>query len=422
MSDNDAASTSAGADGGLNWWGMLTDPAFIGNPYPELHRLRRAAAVHRDEGSGIFFVLGHAEFRQMAMAPEMGRDTRLWTYGWNRPESKERDPLSYELFSAFQQQMVNANPPDHRRMRDVFEKLLRPSEMASYAAMIEAECAALIEQMPVGQPFDFMSSFARLLPTRVARNLYGIGPEMDDQLALWNAAVIKIGDILMGPEQKKEALEALRAYKAFLRRHLDRPRQEHACPFAFVDSALEAMIQGVMDEEETLNNLLGIISGNETTATLLGNGLYALLQNPAELARLRADRSLMRPAIEEMLRFEPAINFILRVAITDFRLGDVEIPAGSMAIGLVCAINRDPLKFDKPDAFDAGRNPNAQSIFGGGPHVCIGAALARLEAQTAFTALLDRFPEIALGGTPAWWSDRTNQRGLETLTIIVKAH
>lgn len=108
-----------------------------------------------------------------------------------------------------------------------------------------------------------------------------------------------------------------------------------------------------MDENETVNNLLGIISGNETTATLLGNGLYALLQNPAELARLRADRSLMRPAIEEVLRFEPAINFILRVAIADFRLGDIEIPAGFLVIGLVCTINSDPLKFDRPDVFDA---------------------------------------------------------------------
>lgn len=419
MTDSDAASP-AETGGSLNWWGMLTDPAFISNPYPVLHRLRDAGPVHRDEGSGIFFVLGHAEFRQMAMAAEMGRDTRLWTYGWNRPESKERDPLSYELFSEFQRQMVNANPPDHRRMRDVFEKLLRPGEMARYAAMIEAECTALIDQMPAGSPFDFMSAFARLLPTRVARNLYGIPPEMDGQLALWNAAVIKIGDIMMGPAQKTEALDALRAYKAYLRSHLESPPQARDCPFAFTGNALEAMQQGVMDEDETVNNLLGIISGNETTATLLGNGLYALLQNPAELARLRADRSLMRPAIEEMLRFEPAINFILRVAITDFRLGDIDIPAGSMAIGLVCAINRDPLKFDRPDVFDAGRTPNAQSIFGGGPHVCIGAALARLQAQAAFTALLDRFAEIELAGTPAWWTDRTNQRGLETLPIIVR--
>jgi cytochrome P450 len=149
----------------------------------------------------------------------------------------------------------------------------------------------------------------------------------------------------------------------------------------------------------------------------LGNGLLTLLRHPGQLERLRANRELMKPAIEEMLRYEPSINFILRVAITDFECGGVRIPAGSMAIGLVGAINRDPARFDDPDTFDIARQPNAQSIFGGGPHVCIGAALARLEAQVAFNALLDRFPRIDLAGEHIWWVDRTNQRGLQCLPI-----
>ena len=97
----------------VDWWALFADPTFLTSPYQELKRIRDLAPVHYDDVSGVYFVLSHDAFRRMAMAPEMGRDTRLWTDGWNNPKNKEQDPLSYELFSAFQPQMTNANPPDH---------------------------------------------------------------------------------------------------------------------------------------------------------------------------------------------------------------------------------------------------------------------------------------------------------------------
>jgi hypothetical protein len=408
-------SASPPAASGIDWWTMLTDPAYLADPHAELKRIRELGSIHHDKTSGIYFVLGHSEFRLMAMAPEMGRDTRLWTDGWSRPENKQRDPLSYELFSEFQRQMVNANPPDHRRMRDVYEKALRPGQMAQLLPMIEAECRRLLDALPVDTAVDFMIAFANHLPLRVSRNLFEIPPEMDKQLAQWNMALIKIGDIMMAPDQKREALAALRAYKDYLRGHLASRRGNPGD--GFTGLALSALADGTMDEEETLNNLLGLVSGNETTVTLLGNGMLTLLRHPAQFDKLRSNPHLMRSAIEEMLRYEPSINFILRVAIKDFQCGEFCIPAGSLAIGLVGAINRDPARFEAPDVFDIARQPNAQSIFGGGPHVCIGAALARLEAQAAFTALLERFPRIDLAGEPVWWVDRTNQRGVQNLPV-----
>jgi cytochrome P450 len=408
-------SVSPPTSSGIDWWTMLTDPAYLRNPHAELKRIRELGPIHYDSASGVYFVLGHSEFRLTAAAAEMGRDTRLWTSGWSRPENKPRDPLSYELFSEFQRQMVNSNPPDHRRMRDVYEKALRPSQMAQLLPMIEAECRQLLDALAVDTPVDFMTAFANHLPLRVSRNLFEIPPEMDKQLAQWNTALIKIGDIMMSPDQKREALTALRAYKDYLRGFLASRRGSPGD--GFIGLALSALADGTMDEEETLNNLLGLISGNETTVTLLGNGMLTLLRHPAQFNKLLSNLHLMRSAIEEMLRYEPSINFILRVAIKDFRCGEFCIPAGSLAIGLVGAINRDPARFEDPDVFDITRQPNAQSIFGGGPHVCIGAALARLEAQAGFTALLERFPRIELAGEPVWWVDRTNQRGLQNLPV-----
>lgn len=406
---------SEAAFAAIDWWTLLTDADYLANPHTQLRRIRESAPVHQDAATGIYFVLGYDEFYAMARAPEMGRDTRLWTHGWSSPENKRHDPLSYELFSEFQRQMVNANPPDHRRMRDVYEKAFRPARMAQIVPMIEAECRQLLDALPGDTPVDFMTAFANHLPLRVSRNLFEIPPEMDRQLAQWTAPLIKIGDILMTADQKREALAALRQFKDFLRGHLAARRDNPGD--GLIGLALGALADGTMDEEETLNNLLGLISGNETTVTLLGNGLLTLLRHPAQLDRLRSDPSLMRSAIEEILRYEPSINFILRVAITDYPCGGVRIPAGSLAIGLIGAINRDPARFESPDRFDIARQPNAQAIFGGGPHVCIGAALARLEAQAAFAALLERFPRIELAGEPVWWTDRTNQRGLQTLPL-----
>jgi cytochrome P450 len=172
-----------------------------------------------------------------------------------------------------------------------------------------------------------------------------------------------------------------------------------------------------MDEEETLNNVVMLISGSRTTLTLLGNGLLSLLKHPAQFDKLRANRGMMRLAIEEMLRYEPGSSIIPRAGIKDFQCGDVRIPAGSLAIGLVGAINRDPERFADPDAFDITRQPNPQLAFGGGAHVCIGKALARMTGQVAFNALMNRFPRIELAGEPVWWTDRSDQRGLESLPV-----
>ncbi|MBN9669593.1 cytochrome P450 [Roseibium aggregatum] len=399
----------------LDWWTLLTDPDYLTDPHPHLKRIREKGQVHYDPASDIYFVLGHEAFSSMVRAPQMGRDTRLWTNGWSRPESKQRDPLSYELFSEFQRQMVNSDQPDHRRMRDVYEKAFRPADIPPLRPMIEAEARKLAEDLPDGTPVEFMTAFANHLPLRVVRNLFQISPDMDPKLAEWNAALVKIGDIMMSQEQKREALEALRAYKDFLRGHLEACRGNP--DNRLIGLAIEALDNGIMDEDETLNNLKGLVSGNETTVNVLGNGLLTLVNHPDAMQKLRSEPALMRTAIEEILRYEPAINFILRVAIEDFDCCGTSIPKGSLALGLICAINRDPERFSEAESFDIARRPNAQYIFGGGPHVCIGAALARLEVEVALSVLLERFSRIELTGDPVWWTDRTNQRGLQSLPV-----
>ena len=399
----------------IDWWTMLTDPDYLKSPYADLKRIRDLKPIHQDPVTGVYFVLGYNEFRQMATAPEMGRDTRLWSNGWNRDEVRQNDPLTYNLFSEFQPQMTNANAPDHRRQRAVYEKAYRASDLQTLLPMIEDECVRLLDALPQGEPLDFMDAFANPLSRSLARIAFQIPLDMEDQVAQWIAALGLIGNIIMSPEQKQNAQTALREFKAYLKARLasgiDTPGE------GFVGLALAAFADGTMNEDETLNNLITLIAGGTATATLLGNGLLTLLRHPDQFARLRADRDLLNPAIEEMLRYEPGCSFILRVAIDDFQCGDVCIPAGSLAIGLMGSTNRDPERFTDPDVFDIGRQPNPHNVFGAGAHICLGKALVRMTAKAAFSALIGRYERIELAGEPVWWGHRSDQHGLHTLPL-----
>ncbi len=412
---DDSLQTAGAVESDVDWWSMLTDPEYLKSPYAELKNLREMGPVHRDPATGVFFVLGHNAFRAMATAREMGRDTRLWAHGWNRQEVRENDPLTYELFSEFQPQMTNANPPDHRRQRSVYEKAYRADGLAEPLGLADAEVARLLDSLPVGEPFDFIEKVAAPLSRSIARDAFAVPPQMEEQLARWVADLGFIGNIMMSVEQKQNAQKALREFKAYLRERfaagLDEPGE------GFVGIALKALADGTMDEEETLNNLVTLIAGGTATATLLGNGLLTLLRHPDEMAKLRSNPDLLSSAIEEMLRFEPGCSFIIRVAIEDYDCAGARIPEGALAIGLTGATNRDPERFDDPDTFDITRRHNAHHVFGGGAHICIGKTQVRLTAERLFAQLLDRFPRIELAGDPVWWTHRSDQHGLHSLPI-----
>ncbi|MBB4302674.1 cytochrome P450 [Rhodobium orientis] len=412
--------SAAGQSDDIDWWGTLSDPAFLENPYPELHRLSARGPVQFDPASGIWFILGHKAFSKVLKSQSFGRDTRNWAGGWTTEDYKKADPVGYELFSTFQPQMINCDGPEHRRMRAVYEPAFRSQAMADVVPIIEAEAAALLDAMPDEGEADFITAFAAPLPLRVLCELFDLSAGTDARVARWSASLIRIGDILMTPEQKQEALDALSEFKAFLKECL--AAADPASARNFMALALKARDDGTLDEEESLTNLISmLIAGHETTVTLIGNGMLILLRNPEEMARLRAEPALMRTAIEEFLRMEPGGNMILRVALEDVEVEGTVIPKGAPVLGLIGAVNRDPARFDVPDDLDIARPANAQLTFGGGAHSCIGAPLARLEAQIAFSAFFEKYDTIELAGAPEWRLDRLNARGLAKLPVHLGA-
>jgi cytochrome P450 len=412
-----AGSPEKGAD--TDWWSILSDKEFLENPYPELRRLRANGPVQFDERSGIYFVLGHKAFGRVSKSAAMGRDTRNWLGGWTSDDYRKHDPVGYRLFSDFQPQMINCDGDEHRRMRKVYEPVFRAQAMSRLVPLIELQAARLLAAMPDDGDVDFIEAFAAPLPLRVLCDLFDIPESLDATISRWSASLIRIGDILMTPEQKREAMDALREFKDFLR---DQIRQrEDKREDNLMGLAIQARGDGILDEDETLTNLVSmLVAGHETTVTLIGNGMLLLLRHPDQMQRLRQDPGLTRTAIEEFLRLEPGGNMILRVALEDFDVEGTRIPKGAAVIGLVGAINRDPDRFERADEFDIGRQANAQFTFGGGAHFCIGAPLARLEAQIAFSSVLEKYRHIELAGPPEWRLDRMNARGLAHLPLKLR--
>lgn len=404
---------------GYDWWPMLADNAFRANPYPQLRQLREQGAIHFDTRSGIFFVLGHEAFSQIVKAPQIGRDSRHWKNGWHSEDYKREDPVGYNLYEGIQPQMINVDGADHHRMRGMWESSFKFSSIKSQTAMIEEQADLVLNKLPDEGEIDILKEYAAPLPLRVLGNLLNISPKMDNDIFRWSEALIQVADIMTTPEVKQQALDSLNSFKAYLRTYLAERRAKQ--DGGLVNIILKAQDEGVLNEDETLVNMVSMmIAGHETTVNLIGNGLLLLLQHPEQMKRLRADYSLIPMAVEEFMRCEPNGNMILRVAREDVKICGTSIPAGSPILGMIGAINRDPERFENPDAFDVGRSSNPHFTFGGGPHICLGAPFARLEGRIAFTKLLDRWSSIELAGQADWRVDRLNARGLVSLPVRVR--
>jgi cytochrome P450 len=405
-------------DEALDLWSTMRDPAFLADPHPTFDALRAQAAIHRDAGSGVYFVLGHAAFSKVMRSPSIGRDTRQWANSWwSDPGFRERDPAAFELYSGFQPQMISTDPPDHGRMRGVFEPAFRAQAVATLTAMVEEETDRVLAMLPRdGRPVNLIEAYAAPLPPRLLRRLFDVPESLDARLGEWSAALIQIADLTMTEAQKRNALRAMREFREVLRALL--AARGGGRDESLMALALDALRAGALSEDEALTNLMGVlVAGYETTVTLIGNGLMALLRHPGEMTRLRADPSLGRGAVEEILRYDPGGNLLLRVVREDVEIDGVMLPAGAAVLGVLRATNRDPERFADPHRFDIGRGGNAHHTFGGGIHVCLGAPLARLQGRVAILKLLDAFGRIELVEPPVWREIGVNARTLETLRV-----
>jgi cytochrome P450 len=384
------------------------NPSFTRNPMTVLRRLQAAAPVSRAVMWGsvpVWLVTGYEEAKALLADPRLSkdRDAGLKLLPPNN---------SGELTTELTRHMLQADPPDHTRLRKLVVKAFTARAVEQLRPRIETIADELLDEIDTSAPVDLITSYAGPLPVRVISDLLGIPVTHRSRFL----AVLKPFLNQSSGEQKQVGADELVIMLTAL------IAEKRAHPDADLTSALiEATDDGQrLSESELLATLtLLIIAGHDTTVNLIANGVLALLCNPSQLAALRADPALMPAAVEELLRFGGPINVAtIRFTTEAIRVGDVEIGPGQFVMISLLAANHDTRHFTDPDRLDITRKPNPHLAFGHGIHHCVGAALGRMEGRIAITRLLDRFESIELATTePIQYRDSTIIHGPATLPV-----
>ncbi|CAA9212029.1 MAG: Putative cytochrome P450 hydroxylase [uncultured Acidimicrobiales bacterium] len=391
---------------------LVATPEGRADPYPRYAALRSQSPVHRS-AFGFWALSRYDDCQHLLRHPGVGKDFSgaVSSLGLSDEQAEEQ-----ARFRNDRSNMLTTDPPDHTRLRALATRAFTPRTVERLRPSI----VALVEDLLDGfgsEEVDVMDALAFPLPVTVIGEMLGVPAEDRPTLRPLVRSVTAVLELVVTSEAMTEAFVAeqkLEEYFAGLvaerRAH---PRDD------LLTKLIEAEDQGdQLSEHELISTaILLFAAGFETTTHLIGNGLLALLRHPDELVRLRADRSLVRPAVEELLRFDSPVQLAARVATDDLSIGGHEIPEGSVILALLGAANRDPARFHDPERFDVGRDEGPPMSFGGGIHFCLGAALARLEGQIVLDRLLDRFGTMELVGPPPVVRDSLTLRGLVDLRV-----
>ena len=399
----------------------LVSPEFVADPYATLQRLQREAPIYWSGSVGGWLVTRYDDimptFRNTSDYSNEGRLGRAAAH------LSETDRQKLRVFEQHYttKGLLHSDPPDHTRLRRFTGKAFSPSRIEGIRPNIAKVTGSLLDKCADQGGMEVVHDLASALPVAVLSELMGIPASDQFLLQRW-------ADQLLGFQGINKpdlglllaAQSAIGEIRRYLGELLQARRKEPGTDLlsAFVVSENEP--QGLSETEiiNTCQTLL--VAGHETTTSLIGNGLALLLGDRRQWRRLVDDRSLVRSAIEEIVRYESPVARQPRRVTQDVKMGDVALREGDMLFQMLNAANRDPSHFESPDEFRVDRSPNQHVGFGFGAHFCIGAPLARAEGEVAFVALLERFPTLQVVDTVlAWDSSKANSRVLSSLTVTV---
>lgn len=392
----------------------LAEPLLRSDPYPRWSALREAGPVHRDV-SGAWLVVRHDAVNALLRDARLGKDLRRWRgYSTARPYGAGSIIERY-----IEQWMKSRLPPAHARWRRLVGQGFTARAVAGLRAQMAAFADRLLDAVPRDQPFDLMSRFAYPFPLGVIAQAMGLPWGDSAELQGWSQAIGHVLEPGSAADVRERGDRALEELLDFLREqvedHRRRPREDLLSRLIAVEDESASM----SNEELIATILLLFLSGNETSANLIANGLLALLRNPAEAERLRRQPELMARAVEELLRYDGPACIVVRASYEPIEIEHTVIPDGELVLLVLASANRDAAALPDPDRLDIGRERVPHLAFGGGDHHCIGSALARLEGQVALERLLARFPALQHDEASLRWMDTHYLRGLEHMTVSI---
>ncbi|PYO24055.1 MAG: cytochrome P450 [Candidatus Rokuibacteriota bacterium] len=322
--------------------------------------------------------------------------------------------------AGFDLSMLFRDPPDHTRLRALVSKAFTPRVVEEMRGRIQEIVDALLDRAQDVGRMDVIADLAYPLPLIVICEMLGVPTENRDLFRRWSVDIARSLDAIALPtepeviERGTAARHALADYfRGLIAERRRRPKADLLSDLIAAEEQGDKLTEG----ELMATVLLLFVAGHETTVNLIGNGMLALLRHPAELRALRADPGLIGSAVEELLRYDGPVQRTGRMPNTDVALGGRTIRKGALVLGLIGAANRDPAHFPDPDRLDITRGDNRHLAFGWGIHFCLGAPLARLEAQIAILALVRRLPRLALATARLEWRRASTLRGLTALPV-----
>ncbi|WP_190017622.1 cytochrome P450 [Streptomyces lucensis] len=305
----------------------------------------------------------------------------------------------------------------HRRLRGLANPVFTARAIRETAPRIAGIVHRIMTDMGGGRDVDLIGQLAALVPVTVFCGLGGLPVEDRDLCRKWTDALGHVIDPATDEDARRAMNDAAEEFGAYIAGHLEKRRADPRDDI--ISRLLLARFDGerLSDEEIVANVMMFFMGGHETTVNLIGNGMLALLRHPGQLRALREDPGLIDNGVEELLRYDAPIQLVARITTADIELEGATIPAGSKVMILLGAANRDPLRFADPDRLDL-RRPDVRPLsFGGGPHYCIGALLAKTEARLVLTELLRRHRDIRLVREDVVWRPQVNIRGLSELRV-----
>jgi cytochrome P450 len=390
-------------------------PAVVADPYSYFAALREREPVRWNAQVGAWIITRYddvqAAFRDARLSAD--RISPYYRPKLGGPNGEVLRP-AYENLSRW---MVFIDPPEHTRLRALVVKAFTPRIIEALGDKIRDTVRELLDEAPAGE-LELIRDLAYPLPVIIVGEMFGVPRQDRERIKTWSDEIVLV---VMGaldvPDRHERARRAFVEFEAYLREKIGERRKR---PTGDLLSQLIAAEErgDVLSEQEIVSTCLMLLfAGHETTTNLIGNGVLALLEHPAELVRLRAKPEIMAPAIEELLRYDGPVKAMWRIALADFEMRGRTIRRGDRVLLVLAGANRDPSRFVDPDRLDLGRDKNAHVGFGYGAHYCLGAPLARLETQVAVSALLARHPRLGLTAAPRSWHPTVLTRSLYALPL-----
>ena len=400
----------------------LASPRFKANPYPFYARLRAEAPVWRTtlpDKRTAWLVTRYEDVARLLKDDTFAKDK----LNAMDPEQRAKTPWVPNFLKPLERNMLDLDDPDHARLRALVSKAFTPRLIERLRGRIEVLCEELLDAMErKGERkggAELVADYALPLPATVIAELLGVPAKDHAKFHRWSNRLVSVSS-------KRDMLRALPAALSFVRYLRKLVERRRADPR---DDLITALIQAeeagdrLSKDELLAMAFLLLVAGHETTVNLIASGTLALLEHPEQMKRLRREPSLVKLAVEELLRYTSPVEMATeRYPREDVQIEGTTIPRGELVLAVLGSANRDEWRFEDPDVLDLARDPNRHLAFGrGGVHHCLGAPLARMEGQIAISAFLRRFPEARLAVAPESlrWRRGVFLRGLERLLLVL---